>query len=67
MRMSKVTGPPFTCACIRCGTRMQTDREAVSADLDGVPFRAYYCNKCAAIRLAEHGPWAPIVAVEESS
>lgn len=45
---------PFRTACIRCGSAIQTDRDdKARADLDGIPFRAYYCGSCAETRATE--------------
>jgi hypothetical protein len=57
MRIQPVTGPAFRTKCICCdksltaGTqgldsfgRLLTDK--VFADLDGEPFKAYYCEDC---------------------
>lgn len=46
MRFEQVGGRPFTCVCLGCDKRMQTDREPVHADLDGPAFRAYCCLGC---------------------
>jgi hypothetical protein len=40
----------FTCTCIRCGRRIEGQSPRF-ADLDGVPFRAYYCPPCAETRM----------------
>ena len=32
--------------CVHCSKPIYTDREAVLADLDGVPFKAYYHDAC---------------------
>jgi hypothetical protein len=45
--------PLFQFACIRCGMLTRSDAEGASADTDGIPFRVYYCAKCAAVRRAE--------------
>lgn len=46
--------PEFFFCCIRCGDRTSSKAEAGSvADLDGMPFRAYYCGPCAHIRREE--------------
>ena len=49
-RMQRVTGKPFTCACI-CGCAhkgMAGDgAEVFYADLSGTPFVAYYTERCA--------------------
>ncbi len=44
MRFSKVRGKPFTATCMACGK--PTSSEDLYADLDGAPFRAYYCPVC---------------------
>lgn len=47
--MQPVSTPPvFSCRCCCCNKAMQTDREEVYADLEGTPFKAYYCATCAA-------------------
>ena len=51
MRLQKVGGPTLQLVCIRCGGRFSS--ASMLADLDGVPFRAYYCAPCAAVRRAE--------------
>ena len=45
MRLEKVTGPPFGVTCCKCQKRTESDRD-VYADLDGEPFKAYYCSGC---------------------
>jgi hypothetical protein len=39
--------PVFHVTCKGCGDRLWTNRDKVFADLDGDPFRAYFCGKCA--------------------
>lgn len=57
MNLKKVTGKPFTVTCIKCGKQSSTgdevkdalgreETEIFYADLDGIPFRAYYCQGC---------------------
>ena len=46
MNLQKVTGKPFRCTCVQCGWRNSTDNEDFTADLDGKPFKDYYCSKC---------------------
>lgn len=49
MRMSTVSPEPaFYADCIKCGRRMLSNRESMFADLDGEPFKAYYCQTCKA-------------------
>jgi hypothetical protein len=56
MNLQPVTGKPFQKMCALCFHNFlfgqSTDRaehpEGGFADLDGKPFAAYYCNKCAA-------------------
>lgn len=57
MRLAPITSAketPFTFTCHRCmkNYRSDTNPEA-RADLDGAPFRAYYCPPCAAELAAE--------------
>lgn len=60
MRLKQVTGIAFSVVCIRCqkrGTagseryrsysRTQENPEVRFADLDGIPFKSYYCESCA--------------------
>lgn len=49
MRLSLVTGTPFTCACIKCGKRgfAGDNVQTYFADLDGKAFVDYYCEECA--------------------
>ena len=53
MKLAKVypQTPKFRAACIRCG--MPHDSDKLMADLQGIPFRSYYCQPCALIRVAE--------------
>lgn len=59
MRLESVTGHAFSVACIKCGKhgvagsesyrnfRNTTENpETWFADLDGIPFVAYYCEAC---------------------
>lgn len=46
MNLQPVTGAAFTVTCIACGT-LTRQRDGLFADLDGEPFRAYYCAPCA--------------------
>jgi len=56
MRLQQVTGRPFTITCHACGRRAVAGDKAeeyrdrvpgpVFADLDGEPFKAYYCSEC---------------------
>jgi hypothetical protein len=42
--------PAFGFTCLSCNGRFQTDLcRFVFADLDGEPFKAYYCEHCAGI------------------
>lgn len=52
MKLHPIGGRSFSFTCIRCGTRAQNTGSA-AADLDGVPFRDYYCSACAANRRQE--------------
>ncbi len=53
MRLVNLRGPLFYFACIRCGMRTDSTQPGAAADLDGVPFCAYYCGPCADVRRAE--------------
>lgn len=50
--------PRFSWTCARCGKNETTDGSSWAtnpvADLDGVPFRAYYHTNCAMVREWEH-------------
>lgn len=52
MRPSPITSAiskPFSFRCAECAAHTQTDRDpGARADLDGAPFAAYYCGRCAA-------------------
>ena len=54
MKLEKVKASSFPvrlicCACGRsCGVPEKDGSISIYADLDGEPFRAYYCAKCAA-------------------
>ena len=39
--------PTFRCVCITCGKAMLSSKEVVFADLEGEPFKAYFCARCA--------------------
>jgi hypothetical protein len=56
MNLTKTSGVPFTCTCKGCERRMVggtvgllpfSTQRPVYADLDGEPFKAYYCEPCA--------------------
>lgn len=47
-RVRKFTVAPLTYTCIHCERRMSDDTDVVWADLNGVPFRDYYCWTCKA-------------------
>jgi NAD-dependent SIR2 family protein deacetylase len=68
VNLQPIQGKPFTFACIRCGGKTVSDAPGSMADLDGVPFRAWYCAKCAQVRRAERNAAdivrGPITAVE---
>lgn len=49
MKLNKVTGKAFTIKCIKCGKKAMSDTEQFSADAEGKPFEAYYCERCAGI------------------
>jgi len=38
--------PTFTVICCDCNRTLQSDTESIFANLDGEPFRAYYCRRC---------------------
>lgn len=46
MRMQQVTGAYFVAWCIKCGKRLERNDWPIWADLDGEPFKAYYCAEC---------------------
>lgn len=39
--------PAFTAQCIVCKRRVQSDRGAIFADIEGTPWQDYYCAECA--------------------
>ena len=55
MNIKEVKGPHFCAVCADCGEVLNSYEkeqakktpEKVFADLDGKPFAAYYCDKCA--------------------
>ena len=51
MRLIPITNAitkPFRFVCVACGKANTTDRDPEArADLDGEPFKAYYCGPCA--------------------
>lgn len=53
-KFQQVTGKPFTTTCIACGYRIEPGDGSETrlhgphfADLNGEPFKAYYCRDCA--------------------
>lgn len=51
MNLQPVTGPIMTFVCCKCGTRTtnapgREGQPQVYADLEGEPFKAYYCAEC---------------------
>ena len=53
MRLEPINGPRIRVTCVRCSGRTWSDKAV--ADLDGAPFRDYYCEPCAAeLRANEH-------------
>jgi hypothetical protein len=38
---------PLTFVCCKCGQKVSQDRTTAYADLDGAPWKAYYCPPCA--------------------
>ena len=42
----QVSGKPLNYRCISCGRMVDASREAVFADIEGEPFKAYYCEPC---------------------
>jgi DNA-directed RNA polymerase subunit RPC12/RpoP len=54
MRLELVNAPPdFSYKCLSCGRRYTTANMSTFADLDGEPFKAYYCFPCHPQRRAE--------------
>jgi hypothetical protein len=59
MNLKLVTGTPFTITCVGCGHKAVAGDNSenwrdripgpVYADLDGDPYKAYYCNECAVV------------------
>ena len=51
MRLQEVTGRPFIVFCLRCDKKQWAGdvdgQTPVFADLNGEPFKAYYCAECA--------------------
>lgn len=47
MNLQLVKTPPhFRAQCLQCRKMVDTDRINLYADLDGEPFKAYYCEPC---------------------
>ena len=47
MKMHLVTPEPaFLTHCIKCAKRLDSIGEVIYADLDGAPFKDYYCGPC---------------------
>lgn len=50
MRLEQVTGRPFIVFCLKCGKKQYAGdvdgQKPVYADMDGEPFKAYYCSEC---------------------
>jgi hypothetical protein len=47
MKLAKVNPcPVFLVTCIKCGKKVMSDIQPTYADLDGKPFKDYYCFKC---------------------
>lgn len=44
MRLQRVEGKPFQCTCLMCERHFWSTE--VFADLDGAPFKSYYCQGC---------------------
>jgi hypothetical protein len=42
-----VTGKAFTIKCVKCGKDSMSDDGNWYADLNGTPFKDYYCAHCA--------------------
>lgn len=56
MKLEKVKGPTFRFKCTSCiGVFDHLRSSTAYADLDGPPFKAYYCSMCAEFKL-EHEP-----------
>jgi hypothetical protein len=54
MNIQPVPAPPdFWYHCVGCGRRYTTDTMSTYADLDGEPFKAYYCTPCNPLHRAE--------------
>lgn len=41
--------PAFLCDCVKCGKKLQSDREKILADVHGKPFVDYYCESCSKV------------------
>lgn len=48
MNLVKVDGTPFTVTCVKCGRKAMSDKVNYYADIDGKPYKDYYCPTCAA-------------------
>lgn len=48
-----ITGWPFVYTCLRCGEQ-HTSSTGYCADLDGEPFKAYYCLPCGSALKIQH-------------
>jgi hypothetical protein len=82
MNLQRVTGPAFTAECIGChekklfgdkpekdmfGRPNEYEHQNGFADLDGEPFKAYYCDDCAAKMRTEGAPMKPISSSEKQA
>lgn len=48
MNFKQVGGPPFRFVCIECKQVFDHGMDTIAyADLEGRPWRDYYCNQCA--------------------
>jgi hypothetical protein len=48
MKLVKVTGREFIIDCVKCGAKLYAgDGHDIYADIEGKPFKDYYCKTCA--------------------
>jgi len=55
-RLQIVTGPSFYCQCLRCKKNLYHPEDEVFADLEGEPFKAYYCEECSRVLQQDEKP-----------